>query len=434
MRQVAIIGGGATGALTAINLLKRLGSSGQVILCEPSETIGAGIAYGTSDPAHLLNLRATGMSLFPDDMDDYCKWLVSKGYFQREGVETAFSPRVYYREYITEALNAARGQSKAAFRVVRETALGFEREGEGLKLLTTGAPIEADAYVLALGHLPPRVPSGLEAIAGLPRYIGNPWKAGALGVIGADDTVFIVGAGLTMVDQVMTLQRTGHRGRIIARSRRGFLPKVHQVNKPVRFELADLQRPNLFRHVRKLAREAGEDWRSVIDGIRPYTPTLWASLSPQERRRFLRRLVPYWDVHRHRIPPEASDVLENLLNSGQLDPGAGSIRASSWDGNQLQIELSGPAAALSADWVINCTGPDADWRSAKVPLLESAISLGLAEYDELGLGIAVDKDGRTEPTGKLWALGPICKGTRWETIGVPEIRFQAIRVAENLGG
>jgi uncharacterized NAD(P)/FAD-binding protein YdhS len=55
---------------------------------------------------------------------------------------------------------------------------------------------------------------------------------------------------------------------------------------------------------------AGGDWRSVIDGLRPQVQALWQALPLQEKRRFLRHLRPYWEVHRHRAAPPVMSALD----------------------------------------------------------------------------------------------------------------------------
>ena len=74
-RHVVIVGGGASGVLLACHLLPRLPDNIRVTLIEKNPAIGRGIAYGTADPAHLLNVRAANMSAFPDDPDHFWRWL-----------------------------------------------------------------------------------------------------------------------------------------------------------------------------------------------------------------------------------------------------------------------------------------------------------------------------------------------------------------------
>jgi uncharacterized NAD(P)/FAD-binding protein YdhS len=41
----------------------------------------------------------------------------------------------------------------------------------------------------------------------------------------------------------------------------------------------------------------------VVDGVRSMVNSLWNGLSLEDRRRFLRHLGRYWEVHRHRMAP-----------------------------------------------------------------------------------------------------------------------------------
>src|SRR5262245_7187849 len=56
---VAIVGGGASGTILAAQLARRGINS---LLIDGSGRAGHGVAYSTTEPAHLLNVRAEGMS------------------------------------------------------------------------------------------------------------------------------------------------------------------------------------------------------------------------------------------------------------------------------------------------------------------------------------------------------------------------------------
>jgi uncharacterized NAD(P)/FAD-binding protein YdhS len=63
--------------------------------------------------------------------------------------------------------------------------------------------------------------------------------------------------------------------------------------------------------------------------VRRIAPELWAGLSMQDRRRFLRHVRPMWDTHRHRLPPAAARELQRMQNAGRLIVRAGSIESAS---------------------------------------------------------------------------------------------------------
>jgi uncharacterized NAD(P)/FAD-binding protein YdhS len=67
--RVVIVGGGATGALAALHLARFKRGGAEIVVIEPAEEIGRGMAYATDDPGHLLNVRVANMSAFADQSD-----------------------------------------------------------------------------------------------------------------------------------------------------------------------------------------------------------------------------------------------------------------------------------------------------------------------------------------------------------------------------
>jgi len=79
-RSIAIVGGGASGALIAAHLLKQGGDDVHLTLIEPRAQIGRGLAYATENESHRLNVRASNMSAFPEDPDHFWRWLRASGH------------------------------------------------------------------------------------------------------------------------------------------------------------------------------------------------------------------------------------------------------------------------------------------------------------------------------------------------------------------
>ena len=73
---VAIIGGGFSGTILAAQLARR--GIGYVLI-DGSGRMGRGVAYSTTEPAHLLNVRAEGMSAWAGEPDDFAKSVRSEG-------------------------------------------------------------------------------------------------------------------------------------------------------------------------------------------------------------------------------------------------------------------------------------------------------------------------------------------------------------------
>ena len=87
--RIAIVGGGATGVLTAAHLARRLDAAhDEIVVIESGEALGRGLAYATADPRHLLNVRVANMSAFADEPDHLRAWLGAR---RGEGAADPFS-------------------------------------------------------------------------------------------------------------------------------------------------------------------------------------------------------------------------------------------------------------------------------------------------------------------------------------------------------
>src|ERR1700729_1987855 len=97
-RSIAVIGGGASGALIAAHVLKCADDDVHLTLIEPRAQIGRGLAYATENESHRLNVRASNMSAFPDDPDHFWNWLRATGH--RGEDHFCFLPRSVYGRYL----------------------------------------------------------------------------------------------------------------------------------------------------------------------------------------------------------------------------------------------------------------------------------------------------------------------------------------------
>ncbi len=160
-----------------------------------------------------------------------------------------------------------------------------------------------------------------------------------------------------------------------------------------------------------------------------------------EQRRFLRHLRPWWDIHRHRMPPQTALQVDALRDSGRFQVLAGQVLAAETDGGQLRVSFRPRGEARPRRLVVghmaNCSGPCGDFTKIRQPLLAQMIADGLVRPDRLRLGLDVDpamhlRDGSGRSQERLLALGPITKGRFWEATAVPEIRRQAGWLADHL--
>ena len=433
---VAIVGAGFSGTLLAVNLM-RLGVN--VVLVERDERqLGKGLAFGTRQPEHLLNVRAANMSAFPDDLGHFLRWM---GFSDVDGANR-FVPRLAYGHYLRELLVAALASDPDRAQIVQGEAIGARFDPDGITLaLKGGRAIACRALVLALGNFPP---SPLPQLADLPSGLQypDPWAPGAMDHVATLKHIVLMGSGLTAADVIVSLNSAGFKGRITALSRRGLKPRAHaevgpSVQPPSR---PDAKGSWLVRAVRERSSEVG--WRAAIDELRPHTQHLWRRHDEAEQRRFLRHLRPYWDVHRHRLAPQVARQLEELEGAGRLRFVAGKVvDAEAVDGRakiHWRPRHGDLLETMDADRVIACTGPEGALARADHPLLRDLVEQGRLRSDAHQLGLAVDRTGRTiaasgAPQDDLFAVGPITKGEAWEIVAVPDIRRQAWDLARYLG-
>jgi len=433
--KVIIVGGGFSGVLLAINLIRHDGPS--AVLIERGSQAGRGLAYSTHHPDHLLNVRAANMSAFPDQPDHFVEWLSARSWPNAN----PFVPRKTYGDYLAELLGETMRAHGERLTVKMGEAVEIDN-GEAIGVrLHDGEIVKGDKLVLALGNLPPSFPDNLDPEEIGKYYLNDPWSPDLGNNFGKDDHVLVIGTGLTMVDVVLALESKGHTGRITAISRRGLIPRVHDNGGTARPALAD--RPSgelsgLLRNVRRRSLAIG--WRAAIDELRPYTQAMWLSASIEQKRRFLRHLRPWWDVHRHRISPQIGKRIQELIGSGRLSIEAGrNLRFEAVDdGVTVTWHSRGEGATrhLRANRIVNCTGLQCDLARTRDHLLRDLIARGIAHQDSLGLGLSVDIHGRLVGKGgeskRIFAIGPMSRGTFWEITAVPDIRKQAWILARHL--
>jgi uncharacterized NAD(P)/FAD-binding protein YdhS len=425
--RVAIVGGGASGTILAAQLTRRgIGS----VLIEGSGRAGRGVAYSTPEPAHLLNVRAEGMSAWTGEPDHFAKR------FERDGGERrGFAERRLFGRYLREILDEAVASGGAE--VIERTAVRADRDGSGWRVgLGDGSSVEAQALVLAVGNQEPEL---LSAFAGAGRrFIRNPWgddaRAAVAELAATGEAALLVGTGLTMVDLVLSLEAAGHRGKIVALSRRGLIPRSHADFEPAPIRSSDLPANlrALFRWLRRRSAEVG--WRAAVDSLRPHSQPLWQGLSGDEQRRFLRHVRPWWDVHRHRIAPEVAATVARLIGEGRLEVLAARIVGArdTEHGLEADFRRRGASTVQSGTfaYAFSCTGPLHSITRTRDLLLRNLLDSGQVRPDRLGIGLEVEGTARVGE--HLWAMGPLTKGRYWEIIAVPDIRDQAAAVADDI--
>jgi uncharacterized NAD(P)/FAD-binding protein YdhS len=451
---IAVIGGGASGTLTAVHLL-RLAAAGRggmrIALIDRLGRHGLGQAYSTTHPGHLLNSPADKMSALAGDPGHLLRWARADGTLGPDApTQDVFLPRPAYGRYLCDTLAAAQLAAQPAgtlrlitSQVVRITC-GAPRHPLRLHLAADGH-IDADAAVLATGNLAPGAPCPVPAT---PRYIADPWAPGALRGASDGSPVVVIGTGLTTMDVAIALADANPRTVVHAVSRHALLPQPHRRGPaaagigwlPV---LSDEGGPvrlgELMWQVRTAVADRAEYWQDIVDALRPYTAGLWQRLPVADQRVFLRHVARYWEVHRHRMPPQTARRITELRCTRRLSVRAGRVAGVREvpGGLRVQISEGGTVTEVAAGWLINATGPNPDITHTSDRLLRDLFDRGLTRPDPHRLGIdaspagaVLDAAGR--PSNMLFTLGPTLRGLRYETTAIPEIRDQAALLALRL--
>jgi hydroxyacylglutathione hydrolase len=387
----------------------------------------------------LLNVPAGKISALPDQPNHFLDWLHKN--YDGSMTEADFVPRAVFGRYVQSLMKTVPLDHR------KTAVLGCHVAGEQAILnLADGTTIEVDAVVLATGNFDPAPLSGVtEKTACDGSYCHSAWEDSTYANLASDAPVALIGSGLTAVDVVLRLRETGHRGQISAISRHGVFPHRHASYPPLKNPVITGAPPARVRELVRAVHQAikaGTEWRAVIDSVRERTNELWMALPLAEQKRFRRHLQRRWDVVRHRMAPPIADQIEAELEAGTLTRLRGSLRAilPSPQGRQVQFRTGcGEVEEITVARVINCTGPDLNYRRVGSPLLNSLFAQGLIVAGPHGSGLWTSEAGalRDEDgsfSNVLFHVGPGRQGTLLESIAVPELRQQAAEVAELLAG
>jgi uncharacterized NAD(P)/FAD-binding protein YdhS len=437
----AVIGGGFSGLMTAIHALRGAPHATAVVF-ERLPRARPGVAYGGADEAHLLNVRADRMGLTTSDVGGFAAWLDRRAPGRHEPSD--FVRRRHFGDFLNERLGAMIASLRPRITLVRGDVVAVRRDADDFAMrLAGGETTRAAAVVLAVGLPAPSAPW-----SGDVGLVVDPWSPTAFDDLDASAPVTVVGTGLTALDVLVSLARRGHRGRVTCVSRNGRFPLPHAdphlssagaaappTVTPQRAELMRGPRAAL-RAVRVAAiatLACGRPWQEVIDAIRPHTTAVWGAWSDRDRERFLGRIRPLWEIHRHRAPRSVLAVVDDLRASDRLEVLRGTLlRVDASAGRRAVLLRCAGNETLrrSSDRVFNCIGPALRISENPDSLMRSLFDQGMVSSDAAGLGLRADADGcvidaRGAVRRDLFVLGALRRGDLWESTAVPELRVQA---------
>ena len=414
-KRVLIAGGGASAALTAIALIRAGVTSGNIVIADPHELLGEGLAYQTRDQHHRLNVPSGKLSAIEELPDDFAEWSNAPAY--------SFMERRSYSTYLRELLGTG-------IRHVRQFVVNLDVESGGNISATfeDGARESFDAVVLAMGLGKARIPDFLRNLLDSQLVIKDVWDGNPLPEA---KTIICFGTGLTFIDVALTHLARNPDNKVIAISGSGKLPERHERTQisPFTPTLADV---DTLPKLRDYLAAAGDSWREAVDGLRPITQEMWRSFSVQEREEFLRTDGSTWFHRRHRIAPEVADRVDEEIAAGRIQVISGKVSQFEDKESQVTLVLEN-GQEYSGEYLALCIGRDYE--------LSDPLTLNLLKEEKtlrgpLGMGLSVDvstgllqkPDGDTY--SNIFALGPLRSGEAFESTAIPEIRKQATLIAQ----
>ena len=468
--DVAIVGGGFTGAAFAIHLSRMAGRPLDIAIVEPRGRLGRGLAYDTADPDHRLNAPLEVHFLYPDAPGHLRDWYAGQGGPARDPDALAADGNIYLRRgdfgrYVEEQLRAhiAGNPSGSTIRHLRSRALAARRTLSGYRLtLDDGREVSAGLTVLAAGYDRPTAPPPFDgAISDCPGFLGDPWDTARLREIPADARVLLLGMAQTASDVIAVLLRSGHRGPIAAVSRHGLRTRhrpqsgsgpppdvVDRIVRPVSLFSAAHGRHTsvrgLLRTLRAAARRvetAGGSWLEPFGDLRDSVWDVWPALPLEEKRRFLRHLRVWYDVHRFQLPPQIEARIAEAEAAGQVSFEAASCVSAARDGAALSVTLqprgSGERRRETFDAIVNCTGPGMRPDRSTNPFVRALAAEGFAAPHPAEIGFSVDKECRAIGAGghadpHLRIVGPLTYGAFADQQGASFIALRLYRTVPDI--
>ena len=445
-----------------------------ITVVEPRAELGYGLAYSSRDPDHRLNGTPTVHLIDPADPQEFERWYVREKLLARDPDATAPGGSIFFRRrefgrFVSEAVHAhANGRdARSSIRHLRDRAVhASRREGSFVIATEGGSQLDAGLLIVATGNAPPALPPPFVGdLTRHPAIVDAPFARDRMRAIDPVARVLVVGTGLTALDAITTLVQSGHRGPIVAVSRRGLRPRPQRPpgdpvpGTPTLSERIDGPIPpfvrqcgsrvsgrRLLRAIRSHAREveaAGDTWHAAFDEFRDILWQVWTRIECVEKKRILRHARAWYDVHRFRAPPQNDSIVREAERQGRVMFRAARILSAvaTPGGRAIELRLA-PRGSEAAqvepfDAIINCVGLDPAAGVASNPLLRALVDEGLLTRDATGVGFAVDEACRAigsngEACDRIRVIGPPTAGVFGDPLGAIFIAGQIRRALSGM--
>ena len=441
--RVAIIGGGCSGVLVALQLLRRsIQAPLELVIIEKSPALGRGLAYTVPSDRCKLNVPADSMGAFPEDPRGFLTWLHKSGHSMKA---EDFASRALFGDYLQHLLEHHRSHAaRSRLTHIQDEAcdISYDQKTNAFAITLADHSLHvADVCVLALGNMGRSMLNGIA----IDSVFSSPYDPHSYRNISEMRELLIVGTGLTAIDCVLEAEGRGFTGRYTMISRHGYFPLPHEAISstagpadapalPEPSSLLALSLRDLARRIVTESRRIGSS-QPCITALRPHLQNIWSHLSASDKRRFLRHVRPLWEVHRHRIPRPHAHHVQSLIESKRLSVHAGRLTSAgrSERGITVQITPSLPDTPRYFDTAMLCSGPESDLTKIEMPLVKNLLRSGVIAPGELGLGVHATKTTLPESgRNRLKLIGPLQRESLWEITAVRELRLEAEKLAHEI--
>jgi len=437
MKVIAIVGFGFCGRLAFAHLAKNSKNS-KIIIFEKNNQNSLGPAFSSFSPHYILNVPMEKMSAFSNQPQDFCEFFKKKypEIFKEIG-ENGFAPRRIYGEYleaITQKSFVEARQNNIEVEFVEDEVIEIlpcerilkqvqddvilHRHPElvsGSSVITTKSnnSFQANEILIATSFKQSNLPFDLNS----PNLVKQIWDFPKTfhEKNFTNETICLIGSGLTAVDVVVGLSKKKFTGKVFIISRRGNLPKKHFAKiypVPNLISVSDAKNGVVFltRKIRNFLRQNPQyDLCYIIDSIRHITTELWQNLDARNKKLFL-RLLPYWNIFRHRAPAFSIEMIEEMIESKQLELKKKGVQKVYEKNGKILVQIHNEE--IECDYLVNCLG--FEFKPEKYPLLKQMIESGLLKKDLLMVE-------SLDP--KIHLLGGLNIGRDFECTAVPDLRI-----------
>ncbi len=382
MKTIAIIGFGFCGRIAFYHLSKKSNKNIKIVIFDKLGINHVGSAFSDFSSHYILNVHNEKMSAFSDKPKDFCEFL-ERDYQQiwRESGEKGFVARKIYGQYLNQI-------TEEAFLNAQKNNINFEFVNEEVVkitdefLLTTKSNqlYQASEILLANSFNQTELSFNSDKKNFIKKLWDNSSHHDHKNL--TDETICLIGSGLSAVDLIAALKKEKFRGKIFVISRRGNFPKKHFLENPIKSPIIsteDAKKGILFicLKIRKfLAQNKNCDLCHVVDSIRLVAKELWWNFDEKNKILFL-KIVPYWSIFRHRAPASSMEAIAEMIDSEQLvikKGGVGKIYE-----KQGKFFVKVRQEEIECDYLFNCLG--FEFRVEKYPLLNQMTQNGLLKKD-----------------------------------------------------